>query len=546
MKGVILLILCVLIYSNISAQPNERIKYRADDLYEYRQNGERIRKLVGNVVFKQKTSTMYCDSSLFYTNKNIMEAYGSIRIVDDSVNITSGRLTYNGKDRTAMLRENVIYTKGEQSLNTHFLNYNLETEVGNYFESGTLRDSTNTLKSEIGYFYGKQHYALFWKSVQLDAPDFVLTTDTLRYNTLSKVAKTEGNTIINSEDGTYLHAYGGEFRTINDQSQFIEGQIETTDYYLEGDELFFDDLKKYYDAKGNVKLTAKNEDVIILGDEGYTDNASGISKIYGNALMKRILKRDTLYMTADTLVSIESEYDSAKRILAYNNVKMWRFNLQGIAGSATYFLHDSLLYFYDDPVFWNKKNQIEADTIYLEIMQEQIKFMHLRHKAFLASEDTLGNKNQIKGRHMVATFSETAMQNIEVTGNGESIYYVLDDSDSLNVQTLGMNRILCSDMMIRFSDQKLKNITFYVSPEAKFIPPHKLNDDIQKLPGYAWRIAERPVLEDLLYGGTIFEYESLPKNKVILGEIPPLPINIEPSGQDKKDLLKENDPKNKK
>ena len=506
-------------------QANERIQYQADKLFEFREKGQKIRKLTGNVIFKQKTTTMYCDSSLFYVKNNTMEAYGRVRIVDDSVTITSRKLIYDGKTRTAQLRENVIYTKEEQKLTTDFLVYNIETEVGNYFHTGQLQDSTNTLTSEIGYFYGQENYALFWNEVNLEAPDYVLTSDTLRYNTLTKIAKTEGKTEIISESGSILHARGGEFRTLNDQSQFIEGNIETEDYFLEGDELFFDDLKKYYNAIGNVTLRAKNEDVIIIGNQGFADKENGISKIYGQALMKRILEKDTFYLAADTLVSIESEYDSLKRILAYNNVKIWRFNLQGIADSASYFLSDSLIYLYKDPVFWNNENQITGDTISIEIIEGRIKHMTLLQNSFLIAQDTIKNFNQIKGRIMKAFFSDAEIEKINVLGNGEAIYYILDDSNPTRIFTMGMNQILCSNLTIRFKAQKLDNITFYKKPEAKFIPPHELTDDVQKLRGFVWRGDERPSLEEVIY-----QKDEIPSGKEADPALPPPPIKVNKEG----------------
>jgi len=502
---------------NAVGQEEDRIKYKAEELFEFRKKGKKIRRLIGNVVFVQKTSTMYCDSSLFYVEENVMEAYGNVRIVDDSVTITSKRLIYDGDTRDSQLRDDVVYTKGDQKLVTDFLDYNMDTEVGNYFNSGTLSDPTNTLESQIGYFYGKADYALFWTDVMLTAPDYTLETDTLRYNTVSKVATSTGKTIIITEDESILHADGGVFRTELDQSDFIDGDIETTDYYMEADELFFDDLKKYYDAKGNVKLTAKNDDVIITGDKGFNDDKNGISKVYGNAVMRRILEEDTLYLSADTLVSIESEYDSAKRILAYPNVKVWRYNLQGLADSASYFLQDSLLYFYFDPIFWNQKNQIKGDTIVAEITEDEIKKMDLLQNSFLTSQDTLLNFNQVKGRTMRAIFKESEINKIYVNGNGESIYYVLDEKDPNDIFTMGMNRILCSNMTIRFRDEEVYNISFYIKPEAKFIPPHELTEEIQRLRNFSWRSDERPSLEEVLQGTP----RNLPKKEEEQPALPP-------------------------
>lgn len=534
----------LMLFSFLSSkgQKVDRIKYKADKLVEFRKKGKKIRRLVGNVVFAQESSTMYCDSSLYYVKENVMEAFGKVKIVDDSVTITSKKLIYDGDTRDAKLRENVVYRKGEQKLVTDYLDYNMDTEIGNYTNKATLSDNTNILKSDIGYFYGLQDYALFWSNVILDAPDYVLEADTLRYNTITKVAKTPGNTIITTEDETILHADGGEFRTEMDQSDFISGNIETVDYYMEADELFFDDLKKYYDATGNVILTAKNDDIIITGDEGYNDDKNKISKVYGNAVMRRILEEDTLYLSADTLVSIESDYDSLKRILAYPNVKVWRFNLQGLADSAAYFLQDSLLYFYSDPIFWTAKNQISGDTVVVEITENDIKKMFLNKNAFLASEDTLVQYNQVKGRNMEAVFKESVIDKIYVNGNGESVYYVNDENDPADIFLLGMNRILCSNMTIRFVSEEVDNISFYTKPEAKFIPPNELSADIQRLKGFSWRIAERPSLEEVLQGGPrkLVEKtgnEQQPEKKKS-PPIPPEKINKEEREQKKRGMLK--------
>ncbi len=505
------------------AQKGDRIKYKADDLFEFRKNGEKIRRLIGNVVFVQESSTMYCDSSYYYADDNVMEAFGRVKIVDDSVTITSNKLIYNGQDRTSKLRNNVVYVKGDQRLTTEFLDYHMDTEVGHYFNGGKLKDSVNVLTSESGYYYGLQKYAMFYKDVVLTAPDYVLKSDTLRYNTLPKIAITEGKTTIITEDESILHAQGGTFRTRIEQSEFISGTVETTDYYMEGDELFFDDLKKYYDATGNVKLTAKNEDIVITGDFGYSDKNNGVSKVYGNAIMRRFLQKDTLYVAADTLVSIESEYDSAKRILAYHNVRIWKSNLQGLADSASYFLQDSLLFFYEEPIFWNLNNQLEGDTIAMEVTEKEIKNMSLLQRSFLTTEDTIQNYNQIKGRTMNAIFKDSKIDRIYVNGNGESIYYVLDENDPTNIFILGMNRILCSDMTIRFKNEKLDNISFYKKPEARFIPPHELTVDVQRLDGFDWRGDERPELVDLFTD--VIEAPDLPEETD--KPIPSEEINLE-------------------
>lgn len=474
---------------------NRKIDYKAKTLTVGKREGQKFQKLLNEVVFTQKETTIYCDSSFYFKRRNIMEAYGHVKIIDDSTVITSKELLYDGDSRDAELRKNVVYTKGVQQLLTDFLDYNLDTEVAHYFNGGKLLDSTtNTLTSEIGYFYGQQNLATFYSDVTLESPNFTLKADTLRYDTNTKIAYTFGPTEIINEDGTKLLSDGGVFRTQIDQSDFVDGKLDTEDYTLEGDQLFFDDLLRYYKSIGNVKLTAKNNDVIIIGDEGYYDKANGISKVFGNPILKRILEEDTLYMAADTLIAIESTYDSAERILAYNNIRIFKKGMQGLADSAAYFKSDSLFFLYQGPILWNENNQINADTISLTIKEENLDQMNLYKNSFMVTEDTLKNYNQIKGRDMVAYFVDEEMTRMTVDGNAEGIYYVLTEGDS---STMGMNKFICSTMKIGFKDNQVSTISIFQQPEAKFIPPHELNASDTQLKGFSWRIDERPSLIDI-------------------------------------------------
>jgi lipopolysaccharide export system protein LptA len=492
----LLVLVTLFLLPHVSEAQPEKVKYKAETLERFKKKGEFVRRLKGNVVFVQKSTTIYCDSAFFYDSRNYMEAFGRVRIVDDSVTITSRKLYYDGNTRLAQLRENVVYTKGDKRLTTNNLDYNMDTEVGDYFSGGTLQDATNRLTSVTATYYAQHNYADFFINVVLYAPDYTLKSNNMHYNTLTKVATTKGPTEVIADDGqTTIHSDGGEFRTVYDQSIFSEGTVETPENILVGDRLFFDDLNKYYKAEGNVKLTSKERNTIIIGREGFYDKAKGLNKIYGNPVMKKIMEADTFYLSADTLVSIESKVESEKRILAYKNVKIFRSNLQGLADSAAYFVTDSLMVLYHDPILWNRSNQIRGDTIKLEISEKEIKKMLLRRNAFMVSQDTVLNFNQIKGRNINAYFRDNELNYMDVLGNGESIYYVLAEGDSI---TMGMNRTLCSNMRLRFGEKTLKNVTFFKNPEGKFIPPHELTSDIQRLEGFSWRADERPTLLDVL------------------------------------------------
>lgn len=494
----IIVFICFFVLLSSVTYGQGKVNYSATGTMDvFKLNGEKVRRLIENVVFTQKNTTIYCDSAFFYQKRNCMEAFGYVRITDDSVTITARNLFYNGNTRQSELRNNVVYTKGATQLTTDNLDYDIEAEISHYFEGGELKDTTNTLTSQSGYFYAKKNYATFETNVVLTAPDYILKSNELNYNTKTKIATTPGETEIISHNGeSKIDADGGEFRTVNDQSVFVDGKVETPNNFLEGNDLFFDNLNKYYKAIGDVKLIAKNKDLIIIGEEGYNDEVNGISKIYGNPVMKKVMQEDTFYLSADTLVYLESDIDSLQRILAYGHVRMYKRNLQGLADSVAYLLSDSLIYMYEEPILWNRNNQIEGDTIQMEISNNSINRILLRKNAFLTSQDTLKNYNQIKGRHMIANFKNGDIDNVDVNGNGEVIYYALAVGDSI---VMGMNRILCSNLKLQFENRSLKNILAYVKPKARFIPPHELTEEDQIITGFLWQGEYRPTLEYVLH-----------------------------------------------
>ena len=113
-------------------------------------------------------------------------------------------------------------------------------------------------------------------------------------------------------------------------------------------------------------------------------------------------------------------------------------------------------------------------------------------QALIISQDTMGNHNQVKGRNMFANFEGSKIDRVDVRGNGQSLFFAVDEA---KLTMSGMNRIICSNMVIRFdSANKLETITAKVKPEAAFIPPHKLAAPERRLKGFNWDPSRRPTL----------------------------------------------------
>jgi len=503
------IVLALLLILACTAKAQKRVKLKqADTIRGSSQGDERIDWVIGNVIFTQNQTTIYCDSAQIFRRKNTVEAYGRIRIVEgDSITVTSKKLSYDGNDKIAYLRNNVVFTKlGIATLYTDQLNYYRNRNLAYYFDGGKLVDSTNTLTSKKGYYNVQSNLASFKTDVVSYNDDYRLTSDTLQYNSKTKVVYFRDETTIVDKDGQTAVYKSGFYDTKIKQSDLTRGNMETPTYHMEGDRYYLDDLRKFYRAKFNVVLTSKNENLKIYGDDGEYDKLRGISKVYGNAYVAKVTDdNDTLFLTADTLVSIEHKDPRKKRLLAYYNVKIYKKDLQGKSDSLVYVPSDSTLYFFKDPVLWNQENQMTGDSVRMLVKNKKIDRLFLLNNAFVVSQDSLTNFNQIKGKTMTAFFKEDKMSRVDVKGNGESIFFALDDetikTDSALIKiayVMGMNRILCSNMKINFKEGKVNNISFYVQPDAKFIPPHELKEPDTKLRGFLWRPEERPAREDVV------------------------------------------------
>ena len=185
------------------------------------------------------------------------------------------------------------------------------------------------------------------------------------------------------------------------------------------------------------------------------------------------------------------------KLFAYNNVKFYKNNFVGKTDSVVFFVSDSLLEMYNNPIIWNNNNQISSDTIKFKLIDEKVDEMNLIKNSFIISKDSLDNFNQIKGRNMKASFYDNDfLKSIEVFGNGETIYFGINEENS---SIIGLNYIICSDLKLNFNENEIENIIFYRNPKAKMIPPHEITESDLYLKSFDWRMDEAPNIQDVVF-----------------------------------------------
>jgi lipopolysaccharide assembly outer membrane protein LptD (OstA) len=101
------------------------------------------------------------------------------------------------------------------TLYTQHLFYDRNLEIGHYPDSGRIVDKDNTLTSRNGYYFSRPREYRFRENVVLQNPDYVLVTDTLDYDTKTRIAYVKGPYTITGKE-RYVYAEDGWYDTQNE------------------------------------------------------------------------------------------------------------------------------------------------------------------------------------------------------------------------------------------------------------------------------------------------------------------------------------------
>jgi lipopolysaccharide export system protein LptA len=277
-------------------------------------NGSRFFK-VHNGVFKQDYSTLTSDSAYFYPDQNLVDAFSHVVINQgDTVHIYSDLLHYDGNTKLATLTNHVIMVDKDATLTTDNFTYNTATRIGIYMEGGKLVNKTNTLTSKNGYYFSFTRDAYFRYDVVCITPDAVIKTDTMRYNSGTRISYFYGPTIITGKDKDVLYTENGFYKTIPEQAFFGKRNlyIQKTKS-LRGDSLFYDRLKGYGRAVNHVTFTDSEQRITLKGDMGEYFKANEQAVVTQNAYMIFVTEDSSAIKPSDKKLPADSLLKNNKK-----------------------------------------------------------------------------------------------------------------------------------------------------------------------------------------------------------------------------------------
>ena len=481
-------------------------------------DGTSIRYLEGTVahpvIFKRQKLLLYCQKAQQNSNNNILQAFGDVKIIDrDSLIVTGDRLEYNQTSGLVKIwGDKVVMKDTATTLVTDILLYDVANSHANYYTGGMITRGNNRLKSRKGYWSKSENMLSFKGNIDLIdtvTQDF-LHSDTLQYNLKQDIIYFYAPTLIKNEDGT-MQSDSGEYHKVKKRfNSYKKTRIETEEYILKAEQVFYDRITDTALALDKVSIFHKEHNSTIFADKMRRQNKNNQIFAYGDVMVERIQDEDTMYISGDTLINIQDTVAKKEEAFIYPNVKIFSKDMTGRCDYLIYYWLDSTLFMQKDPVVWGKKAQITAESIVAKVRNEDIDSIFLREKPFIILQDTLDNPNQIKGRTMKINLEKRAIEQLDVFGNGESLYYILKGDTVLS----GLNWVTCSDMHFSFAEEnKLERVVFVRKPEGKVIPPHLIEEGDRTLRDFELRFKEQPLKQSFMNLKRFPELETLEVNQ---------------------------------
>lgn len=468
----------------------------ADKLTLDKRGGRNVQVLYGNVMMRQENTYFYCDSAVLDNSANNLKAFGKVHInYNDSVNVYGDFLDYSSNTRIAVLDSNVKLVDKHSTLTSDHLIYNRATDQAFYNTGGRIISENNTLVSRTGLYFTTTREFLFKDSVILTNPDYTLRSDTLVYNTETEMAYIPGHAAMTGKDDSVI-CRNGWYDTRSDIFHLKDRpRIFHQEQSIEADSIYYNKREDYGYGYRDVILRDTVQDVILKGD--FLNFNKKTKNTYLTGLVTAILvdDKDSLYMHADTIRLVNDSLDQADKLFAYNQMKFYRRDLQGMADSLVYDIQDSTIHLFQEPVLWSDENQLIADSIRIYVSKNRVDSINLVHSAFIISQDSDTSFNQIKGRNMTGYFRNNDLFRIGVSGNAETIYFVREEDQTM----IGINKAISSYMIISLEENKVVGISYLQKPDVIIYPENEVKAEDLILKGFLWKSDRRPLRMESIY-----------------------------------------------
>ncbi len=428
---------------------------------------------------------IWCDQAVHYSKDRFVKAFGNVEIRQgDSIVMKSNYAEYNGITEFAYASTNVKLTTPDNSLTTDTLFFDRKRQQAYYRSGGTVKDSSNTLKSKIGRYYMNKNKYRFTQDVSIVNAENTVNSDHLDYFTDSGYTYLHGASSVKSP-GSTLYCERGFYNTKTNIGYAVKNaRIDYENRIVFGDSIYYDSNTSFASATNNIRVIDTANQSLIKGHYAEVYKAKDSVFITKRALAISKQAQDSIFIHSDTIM-VTGKPD--KRLLrGYYDVKMYKKGMSGKCDSVSVSQVTGITKLLGKPILWANNNQMTGDTIHLisNLKTQKLDSLKVFNNSFIVQQDTLKQGfNQIKGLTLDGLFQNNELTQVDINKNAETIYFQRNQ----NLDLVGINKIFCSRIKILFKDRQLTDAYYYDNVEGTLFQEQNLPESDRQLKGLNWR-----------------------------------------------------------
>jgi lipopolysaccharide export system protein LptA len=580
---ILLMLVGLLAFSgNTQAQNRKKVEILRCDLLDH---NDRIvadaDRLLGNVNITVDGALMWCDSMYSYTN-NSVDAFGNVHIVrGDTLNMYADFIHYDPATKLAKARRNVKLIDKQVTLTTDSLDYSMTNDLASYNYSGTVKDSTNVLKSIIGQYYVNQKKAYFKTQVDGVTKDYKIKSDTLIYFTNTKKVFIEGPTTIFNEKDT-LYAEYGWYDSMKSYARLTKKpKIWNAKQKVKADSIYYDKGNGEGLAMGHARIQDIENSIIVVGNRVKYNDLTKIASATDSAVLIQYSKTDSLFLHADYLKTMP-DTTPLKKLILDKKLQKKPLVKRTIPDSLSLALKNPELLAFQklqkDSLMSGKivGDTLRSDTLAIKPVKDarlvlayyKVRFFRddMQGKcdslAYWSKDSTIqmftqpiiwSNKNQISAKYIeminrskdpdeirmnddafIISMEDDSLRFNQIKGKNMTGYVRNNELYKIDVSgngqsnyyardkngVIGLNKAQSSNITIYMNKGKVKRIAFIKSPDGELKPLGELQEDDKLLPGFNWQSEIRPKNKEDIFRQPAPEITITPATKAKISPVP--------------------------
>ena len=552
---ILLMLIGFLVFTEITqAQNRKKVEILHCDVLDF--NARIIadaQRLLGNVNITVDGALMWCDSMYLYTS-NSVDAFGNVHIVrGDTLNMYADFTHYDPATKLAKARRNVKLIDKQMTLTTDSLDYSMVNDLASYNYSGTVKDSTNVLKSIIGQYFVNQKKAYFKTKVDGVTKDYKIKSDTLIYFTDTKKVFIEGPTTIFNEKDTLYAEYGWYDSMKSYASLTKRPKIWNEKQKVKADSIFYDKQNGEGLAMGHARIQDIENSIIVVGNQVKYNDITKIASATDSAVLIQYSKTDSLFLHADYLKTMPDTVGPKKTVQDKKFpkkpiIKGGTPDSLSVAKTSTALLAEQKLY--KDSLISGKivADSLRTDTLAtkppkdarLVLAYHRVRFFRddIQGKCdsltYWSKDSTIqmfthpviwSDKNQISANYIeminrakdpdeirmkddafIIAMEDDSLRFNQIKGKNMTGYIRNNELAKIDVNgngqsnyyardkngVIGLNKAESSNITIYMNKGKVKKIAFIKSPDGELKPLAELESGDKLLPGFNWQAEIRP------------------------------------------------------